>query len=94
MLSAPLSEVYGRKVVYFVNLPLFMLAIMGAGLSKNIETLIICRALGGLFGGPAVTVSIGSFLDIWDLKTSALAVTLQSFAMFMGPVLGKFLLDP
>jgi len=88
MFSAPLSEVFGRKMVYFVNLPIFMLFTMGAGLAKNIQTLAICRAFAGIFGGPALAVSGGSFVDIWDLKTSGSAVTVQAFATFMGPSLG------
>ncbi|KAI5816441.1 major facilitator superfamily domain-containing protein [Pyronema omphalodes] len=88
MFSAPLSEVFGRKMVYFVNLPIFLLFTLGAGLSQNIQTLIICRAFAGIFGGPALAVSAGSFVDIWDLKTSGSAVTVQAFATFMGPALG------
>lgn len=90
MFSAPLSEVFGRKMVYFINLPIFLLFTLGAGLAKNIQTLIICRAFAGIFGGPALAVSAGSFVDIWDLKTSGSAVTVQAFATFMGPALGKF----
>jgi MFS family permease len=90
MFSAPLSEVFGRKMVYFVNLPIFMLFTMGAGLAQNIETLCVCRTFAGIFGGPALAVSAGSFVDVWDLKTSGSAVTVQAFATFMGPALGKF----
>lgn len=97
MFSAPLSEVFGRKMVYFVNLPIFMLFTMGAGLAHNIETLCLCRAFAGIFGGPALAVSAGSFVDVWDLKTSGSAVTVQAFATFMGPsigpVVGGYLVD-
>ena len=90
MFSAPLSEVFGRKMVYFVNLPIFMLFTMGAGLARNMETLAICRAFAGIFGGPALAVSAGSFVDIWDLKASGSAVTVQALATFMGPAIGTF----
>jgi MFS family permease len=90
MFSAPLSEVFGRKMVYFINLPIFLLFTLGTGLAQNIQTLIICRAFAGIFGGPALAVSAGSFVDIWDLKTSGSAVTVQAFATFMGPALGGF----
>ncbi|KAI5805604.1 major facilitator superfamily domain-containing protein [Peziza echinospora] len=88
MLSAPLSEVYGRKVVYFVNLPIFLLFIAGAALAQNIETLVICRMFAGIFGGPALAVSGGSFVDVWELKSSGLAVSVQAIATFMGPAVG------
>ncbi|KAI5776546.1 major facilitator superfamily domain-containing protein [Geopyxis carbonaria] len=88
MFSAPLSEVFGRKVVYFVNLPIFLLFTMGAGLANNLETLVVCRFCAGLFGGPSLAVSAGSFVDIWELKTSGLAVSVQAIATFMGPAIG------
>lgn len=88
MFSAPLSEVFGRKMVYFVNLPIFLLFTMGAALAQNIQTLVICRMFSGIFGGPAVAVAAGSFVDIWDLKTSGSAVSVQAIASFMGPALG------
>ncbi|RPA78651.1 MFS general substrate transporter [Ascobolus immersus RN42] len=88
MMGAPLSEVFGRKMVYFVNLPIFLLFTMGAGLAQNIETLVICRMFAGLFGGPALAISAGSFVDVWDMKTSGLAVSVQAIATFMGPALG------
>lgn len=77
-------------MVYFVNLPFFLLFTMGAGLAKNIETLVICRMFSGIFGGPALAVSAGSFVDVWELKSSGLAVSVQAIATFMGPALGKF----
>ncbi|RPB20449.1 MFS general substrate transporter [Terfezia boudieri ATCC MYA-4762] len=88
MLSAPLSEVFGRRIVYLVNLPIFLLFILGAAEAKNIQTLLICRAFAGIFGGPALAVSGGSFVDLWELKTSGLAVSVQAIATFMGPALG------
>lgn len=77
-------------MVYFVNLPFFLLFTMGAGLAHNIQTLIICRMFSGIFGGPALAVSAGSFVDVWELKSSGLAVSVQAIATFMGPALGKF----
>lgn len=89
MFSAPLSEVFGRKMVYFVNFPIFLLFTVGAALAHNIETLVICRMLSGIFGGPALAVSAGSFVDVWELKSSGLAVSVQAIATFMGPALGN-----
>ena len=81
-------KVFGRKVVYFVNLPIFLLFIAGAALAQNIESLIICRMFAGLFGGPALAVSGGSFVDVWELKSSGFAVSVQAIATFMGPAAG------
>lgn len=62
---------------------------MGAGLAQNIETLLICRMFSGIFGGPALAVSGGSFVDVWELKSSGLAVSVQAIATFMGPAIGN-----
>lgn len=59
-------------MVYYVNLPPFLLFTMGAGLAENIETLVICRLFAGLFGGPALAVSAGSFVYVsWILRITA-----------------------
>lgn len=88
MVSAPLSEVLGRKMAYTINLPIFLLFTLGAGFAQNFHTLLICRTFAGIFGGPSLAVSGGSFVDIWELKTSGFAVSIQAIATFMGPAIG------
>lgn len=60
--SAPMSEKYGRKIVYLLSSPVFILFTLGAGFSKSFASLIVCRFFAGLTGSPALAVGAGSKL--------------------------------
>ncbi|WEW59115.1 hypothetical protein PRK78_004584 [Emydomyces testavorans] len=67
IITAPISEYYGRRIVYLSTVPIFGLFILGAGLAQNFPTLIVCRCLGGFFGSAVVSVGggpvIGGFVS-------------------------------
>ena len=69
--SAPMSEKYGRKIVYLLSSPVFILFTLGAGFSKSFASLIVCRFFAGLTGSPALAVGAGSKL----IETSILRET-------------------
>lgn len=56
IISAPLSENYGRKLVYLGSAPIFMLFTLGAGFSKSFGSFLVCRLFAGLTGSPALAV--------------------------------------
>ncbi len=58
VLAAPISETFGRRVVYLTSLPLAALFSLGAGLSQNFASLIICRFWAGFFGSPVLAVGV------------------------------------
>jgi MFS family permease len=88
LLAAPLSENYGRRVVYWSSLPVFGLFTLGAGFSQSIAALCICRFFAGFFGGPPLSVGAGTNADLWPRKSSAISVSLFVLAPFLGPALG------
>ena len=65
ILAAPLSETFGRRVVYLVSLPISSFFVLGAGFSQNFASLIICRFLAGFFGAPTLAVGAGTNADLW-----------------------------
>jgi MFS family permease len=92
VIGAPISETQGRKAVYLVTLPIFLLFTMGAGLAQNIETFIICRFLSSTFGSPALAVGAGTIADIWDMEHGGgLATVLITSTFFLGPSLGPLI---
>ena len=85
----PLSELLGRRDTYRYALLVLVLFTIGAACAQNIETLIICRALGALGGSGAMAVIGGSVLDLWDIKKGGgLAAVCATITPYMGPVLG------
>ena len=86
--SAPLSEKHGRKIVYLLSAPLFMIFTVGAGFSKSVTSLMICRFFAGLTGSPALAVGAGSNADIFEPRYRAKVTSLFLMAPFAGPSLG------
>ncbi|KAF9698028.1 hypothetical protein EKO04_004127 [Ascochyta lentis] len=88
VISAPLSERYGRKIVYILSSPVFMLFTLGAGFSKSFASLVICRFFAGLSGSPALAVGAGSNADIFPPQKRARITAVFLMAPFAGPSLG------
>ncbi|KAF2787092.1 MFS general substrate transporter [Melanomma pulvis-pyrius CBS 109.77] len=91
IISAPLSEKHGRKIVYLLSSPIFMLFTLGAGFSKNLASLIICRFLAGLTGSPALAVGAGTNADLFLPRQRAIVTSMFLMAPFLGPALGPII---
>ncbi|KAJ4983472.1 Polyamine transporter 4-like protein 1 [Stagonosporopsis vannaccii] len=88
IMSAPLSETYGRKIVYVLSSPVFMLFTLGAGFSNSFASLVVCRFFAGLTGSPALAVGAGSNADVFPPHQRAKVTALFMMAPFAGPSLG------
>lgn len=84
LLWAPLSEVYGRKPA--VLIPTFISAIFafGGGAAKDIQTIVICRFMQGLFGSAPVTNTGGVLGDIWSAEQRGAAIVAYAMAVVGG----------
>jgi MFS family permease len=92
VLGAPISETRGRKAVYLVTLPLFMLFTVGAGLAQSIQIFIIWGFLSSTVGLPALAVGAGTIADVWDMEHGGgLATVLITSTFFIGPSLGPLI---
>ncbi|KAH8155203.1 uncharacterized protein LAJ45_00212 [Morchella importuna] len=88
LLFAPMSEVYGRRIVYIPTWLLFCVFQIGCATAQNIETLLICRFFVGMFGSPSLTVAGGSMSDIWLPNELGPPLGLFTMTAFLGPVAG------
>jgi MFS family permease len=88
VLAAPISETYGRMVVYRVSLPLSMLFTLGAGFSQSFASLLVCRFFAGLLGSPVLSVGAGTNADLFPPKTRANATIAFLLAPFLGTSVG------
>lgn len=85
---APMSELYGRQVIYAIT---FTLATIFGGASiasKDISTLLVLRFLTGVFGSSAIVNAAGVISDIFEVRDRGLAVMVYTSAPFLGPTLG------
>jgi MFS transporter, DHA1 family, multidrug resistance protein len=70
----PLSELYGRKVPLFVGYAIFAIFQIPVAVAQNLETLFVCRFLGGVFGATPLAIVGGAMADIWDPVDRGVAV--------------------
>lgn len=61
---------------------------LGAGLSRNMTSLAICRFFAGFFGSPVLAVGAGTNADLWPVRDRAIAAALFLLAPFLGPSIG------
>jgi multidrug resistance protein len=88
MTWAPISETYGRQILYAAMFFLVTLFGAAAAASPNIQTLLVLRFLAGAFGASSVANSAAVISDIFVAKERGLAMMLYSSAPFLGPTVG------
>ncbi|RMY86213.1 hypothetical protein D0862_10972 [Hortaea werneckii] len=88
LLWAPLSELFGRQILYAVTYGLLTAFNAGAAGSNNIATLIVLRFFAGAFGSSPLTNAGGVIADMFPARERGLAMSIFAAAPFMGPVLG------
>ncbi|KAK0105301.1 hypothetical protein ONS95_004316 [Cadophora gregata] len=88
LILPPLSELYGRTVVYHVtNILLLTFTIMCA-LSQNPGTLLVARFLSGFVGVATITIGSGTIADIMPRQKRGKAVSIWSVGTILGPMVG------
>ena len=96
-LYGKLSDLYGRRQIFFVSMALFLGGSILSGLSGNMEQLIAFRALQGLGAGglmPLAFIMIGDMLSFEQrARMQGLFSGVWGFASIVGPLLGGFLVD-
>jgi len=91
------ADIFGRKFMIVLTFSLFILSSFICGVSPNIGTLILGRAIQGI-GGGGITVLINIIIaDIVPLRKRGLFMGVNgaifSFSSVVGPLLGGFFTD-
>ena len=87
--AAPFSEAYGRRLVYLCSIPFFAALVAGAGASRSICSLIVCRFLAGLFASPGLTIGSGTIADVWPVASRAVPLAVYIVTQLLGPTVGR-----
>jgi EmrB/QacA subfamily drug resistance transporter len=91
-----LGDLFGLRRIFYINVVLFSLASLTAGLAQNIHVLIGLRALQGI---TAASVPISAALVTHNFPVAQRPKAISIFSMItgmglaLGPVLGGFLID-
>ncbi|KAL4914945.1 major facilitator superfamily domain-containing protein [Aspergillus aurantiobrunneus] len=91
LLWAPLSEMFGRQLVYFFTYMALTAFNSGCAGATNAWTLIILRFFAGAFGSSPLTNAGGVIADMFAAKQRGVAMSLFAAAPFLGPVLGPII---
>ena len=83
---APFCELVGRRVVYAGAYACFVLVFLGLAFGKNIATILICRALSGLFGCVGTILAGGTFSDMYPSDERAIPMASFSYVAILGTV--------
>lgn len=85
----PTSEFLGRWAPFFGAYIVFLIFQIPVAVAQNLETILLCRFLGGLFGAGPLAVTAGVMADMWGPIDRGAGIAIFGLATFMGPGLGK-----
>lgn len=84
----PLSELYGRKYPLFIGFFIFAIFQIPVAVAQNLQTIMLCRFFGGMFGSAPLGIVGGTLTDFWGPLDRGVAMTIFAGATFIGPVAG------
>ncbi|KAJ5126850.1 hypothetical protein N7448_007629 [Penicillium atrosanguineum] len=91
LLWAPLSELFGRQILFFTTYAALTAFNAGTAGAQNSWTLIILRFFAGSFGSSPLTNAGGVIADMFHAKQRGVAMSVFAAAPFLGPVLGPII---
>ncbi|KAI4126236.1 MAG: hypothetical protein LQ338_003861, partial [Usnochroma carphineum] len=95
LVISPLSEEYGRNIVFISTVILHLVFTIACALSTSINMLIVFRFIAGCFGSAPITIGGGTITDIMPQgkrgKAMAIFIMGPTLGPSFGPVIGGYL---
>ncbi|SPO31186.1 related to TPO3 - Polyamine transport protein [Ustilago trichophora] len=88
LLWAPLSEIYGRRVVFLSSTLFYTLTNIGCALAPTKSILFSCRFLAGAFASSAFSNAAALITDLFPPADRARPMIVASLAPLLGPCFG------
>ncbi|CAG8422992.1 unnamed protein product [Penicillium salamii] len=88
VIFGPLSELHGRKKLLFVGMFIFYIFQIPVAVAQNLQTIFICRFLGGVFASAPLAIVSGVLGDMFEPVERGIAMSIFAGATFVGPVAG------
>jgi EmrB/QacA subfamily drug resistance transporter len=96
-ITSKLSDIFGRKVLFFFNVIVFLLGSILSGFAPTMGWLIAARAIQGIGGGGLAAAAFTIIADIFPPrergKWTGLIAAMFGLASVIGPTLGGFITD-
>lgn len=86
LVVAPLSELYGRVLIYHITNVVFLGCTVGCAMSQNVGMLIAFRFLSGVFGVGPLAIGGGTISDLIASDALGLPMALWGQGSLIPPV--------
>ncbi|EEU39857.1 uncharacterized protein NECHADRAFT_39169 [Fusarium vanettenii 77-13-4] len=88
LLLSPLSELYGRRLLFNISNLVTLGFSIGSALAPNIASFIVFRFIAGSFGAGPMNIGGGSIADQVALGKRGFVMSIFFTGIFLGPVIG------
>ncbi|KAJ4303892.1 hypothetical protein N0V88_001492 [Collariella sp. IMI 366227] len=85
---APMSEIYGRSLLYNIGNVFFTIFTVGTALSNSIGMMMAFRFLMGVAGSVPITIGSGSIADMMPVEMRGRAMAAWALGPLLGPCIG------
>lgn len=88
LLLAPLSEHYGRSLIYNVSNVIFFAFTIACAVAPTLASFIVFRFIAGCVGAASMNIGGGSIADCIALQHRGKIMSIFFTGIFLGPVVG------
>jgi len=85
MILSPLSEFYGRRIIYICAFGMFFVWLIPCAVAPNIAAMLIFRFLDGLAGSAFLSVAGGTVGDMFSKEKLSAPMMIYTASPFVGP---------
>ena len=96
-IAGKLSDLYGRKNLFLIGLFIFVGGSVIAGMSTNMEMLVVCRGIQGIGGGILIPVATAAVADLYApearAKMQGILAAVFGVGSGIGPIIGGWIYE-
>ena len=85
LVAAPLSELYGRRIIFLSSITLFLLLVTPTGIGTSLVEVVLARFFGAFFASALISNAPGCLGDIATDEYRAMIFSIWSIGPLNGP---------
>lgn len=89
MFLSPLSEFYGRRIIYLCAFGMYLVWLIPCAVAKNLGTMLISRFFDGLAGSAFLSVAGGTVGDMFPKEKLSMPMVIYTASPFVGPLVSR-----
>ena len=88
MFLSPLSEFYGRRIIFICAFGMYFIWLIPCAVAQNIQTMLVVRFFDGLAGSAFLSVAGGTVGDMFPREKLSAPMMVYTASPFVGPQVG------